>query len=74
MKWVKQVNYGRTNLKVAYEDLIKFWEDAEGDTRDNRTDDLRYPIIQIYMHMIRTMTIYGVLSTLDHTWFLKLDK
>ncbi|GBG35210.1 Hypothetical Protein FCC1311_114332, partial [Hondaea fermentalgiana] len=59
--------------ELACEDLTEYWE--LGGSFANRESSIRfrYPIIQIYVYMLRSFCKYGVLSTTDKTWFFKLE-
>lgn len=60
--------------EVVIDDLVKYWEQFNRQFSQKSSSDNRYltPIIQIYVYMIRSFVRYGVLSTTDRTWFLKL--
>ncbi|GBG28126.1 Gut esterase 1 [Hondaea fermentalgiana] len=62
-----------TAWEMACDDLVDYWE--LGERFPDREDSVRFrfPIIQIYVHMLRSFCKYGVLSTTDRTWFFKID-
>ncbi|GBG30436.1 Hypothetical Protein FCC1311_066552 [Hondaea fermentalgiana] len=58
----------------ACDDLVDYWEMGEGFRTREGSVRFRYPIIQIYVYMLRSFCKYGVLSTTDRTWFFKIDQ
>ncbi|GBG28546.1 Hypothetical Protein FCC1311_047692 [Hondaea fermentalgiana] len=65
----------RLHQYYAEHDLVEFSESVSHDTSltDGRKRDLLYPIHQVYAYMLRTFCRFGVLSTTNITWFLKLE-
>ncbi|GBG33652.1 Hypothetical Protein FCC1311_098752, partial [Hondaea fermentalgiana] len=59
--------------EMACDDLVDYWELGEGFHDRESSVRFRYPIIQIYVYMLRSFCKYGVLSTTDRTWFFKID-
>ncbi|GBG25878.1 Hypothetical Protein FCC1311_020972 [Hondaea fermentalgiana] len=59
--------------ELACEDLTEYWELGGSFANRESSVRFRYPIIQIYVEMLRSFCKYGVLSTTDKTWFLKIE-
>ncbi|GBG16321.1 Hypothetical Protein FCC1311_117962, partial [Hondaea fermentalgiana] len=67
----------RLHSHYAHLDLVSYFNYIVNDEDNGMTPrvkaNLVYPIYQIYAYMLRTFCKYGVLSTANITWFLKLD-
>ncbi|GBG25307.1 Hypothetical Protein FCC1311_015242 [Hondaea fermentalgiana] len=79
--WMQDSNtsldYAKETVKSAWElaceDLTEYWELGGSFANRESSVRFRYPIIQIYVYMLRSFCKYGVLSTTDKTWFFKLE-
>jgi len=64
-----------TVLHHMHDDLTDYWYHFTRDNnyKDAEIRDFRSPIVQVYVYMLRMCVRYGVLSTTDRTWFLRLE-
>ncbi|GBG28538.1 Protein kinase, putative [Hondaea fermentalgiana] len=60
--------------ELACDDMVDYWDLGASLTEQEAVMRFRYPIIQLYVTMLRSFCKYGVLSTTDRTWFFKVDE